>query len=292
MHALTRALGFVLSSVIVVGCSAGTSEEDGSSESDLHSGHGGGDDGHGHGGGDDGHGGGDDGHGGQAGPGWGGHGGEHGRRDRLDGNGNPHPWGHGHHGNQVVTVPAPTGSIIANVNALGSGCPDGAWDASISSDGQTFTLRFNSYEADLKATQPMASESCRITVQLSAPTGMSYSVASLYYSGYVFLEQPGMRAAYTARYSIQEVPGSERNADRDVVQGPIDQEFTFESTPEPIWSPCGGNSNLNIDTSITVMNNPAKTGSAFMNNSAIDGTVGDTDGTLAMQWHLGWRSCH
>jgi len=59
----------------------------------------------------------------------------------MNDNGTPHPWGHGHHGNQVVTVPAPTGSIIANVNALGSGCPDGSWDASISDDGQTFTLR-------------------------------------------------------------------------------------------------------------------------------------------------------
>jgi hypothetical protein len=279
MHASIRALVLALSSVIVVGCSDSTDDDSSSVESDLGWGH----DGHGDGHGGDGHGGGH--------PGWGGHGGEHNRRHRMGDNGQPHAWGHGHHGQQVISVPAPSGSIIANVTALGTGCPDGSWDAAISADGQTFTLRFNQYEASIKATEDRGREECRISVQLSSPAGMSYSVASLFYSGYVFLEQPNMRAAYTARYSFLEIPGSERNADRDVVTGPRDEEFTFQSTPEAIWSPCGGTSTLDIDTSITVMNNPARTGTAFMNNSAVDGTLSDNDGTLAMQWRLGWRRC-
>lgn len=213
-----------------------------------------------------------------------------GHRRRRNRNGQARPWRHGHPGGHEI-VQAPGGNFLADVTALGTGCPEGSWDASISDDGQTFTLRMNQYEAALQPNEEKATKDCRISVKLSSPSGMAYSVASFYYSGYVFLDQEGMRGTYAAKYSFLEAPGVERRADRDVTRGPSDQEFVFASDPRPIWSPCGGSSTLNIDTRITVANNRRKTGSAFMNNSAVDGSLGDNDGSLAMKWRLGWRRC-
>lgn len=219
------------------------------------------------------------------------------RRNKGDhgqaGDGRPaRPWARGHHGKQTIPVSAPEGNFIAEVNANGTGCPEGSWDASISEDGQTFTLRMNQYEAAIQPNEDRATKDCRVSVKLSSPQGMSYSVASFFYSGYVFLDQEGMRGAYSAKYSFAEDPrGTMRQADRDITRGPSDQEFVFASDPRPVWSPCGGTSTLNVDTRITVMNNRRKTGSAFMNNSAVDGSIGNNDGTLAMKWRLGWRRC-
>lgn len=272
---LRTALCFAFFGVMAVGCAteSGDESDEGTTEQALGGGHGG----HG---GHDGHGGGGD------------HG--QGHQHRRKKNGQAPRWQHGHgRGHEVVQVSPPTGNaIVADVDAQGTGCPDGSWDAAISTDGQTFTLRFNQYEASIAANQDRDVKDCRISVKLSSPTGMSYSVASFYYSGYVFLEQEGMRASYAARYSFLEDPRTMRRADRDLVTGPRDESFVFQSDPQPIWSPCGGSSTLNIDTRVTVMNNPQRTGAAFMNNSAIDGTVGNDDGSLAMTWKLGWRRCN
>jgi len=290
LASLRSALCFAFFGVMAVGCATEAGDEnDDSTEQALGGGHGGGNGwggGHGH----DGPGGGHDGHG---------HDNPHHRKH----NGMGPQWHHGHgHGHEIVKVPAGPGghagepvtgnAVVADVDANGTGCPEGSWDASISDDGQTFTLRFNSYEASIDATQDRDVKDCRISVKLSSPEGLSYSVASFYYSGYVFLETADMRASYTARYSFLEDPRTARNADKDILTGPRDESFTFASDPQPIWSPCGGSSTLNIDTRVTVINNRQRTGSAFMNNSAIDGTVGNDDGSLAMTWKLGWRKCH
>lgn len=281
LAALRTALCFAFFGVVtstVAGCAteAGEEEENGTTEQELggHGGWGGG--GHG---------------GGPGGPGA--HG--EGHRHRRKKNGQAPQWHHGHgHGHEIVQVPADpvTGNaIVADVDAQGTGCPDGSWDASISEDGQTFTLRFNQYEASISANQDRDTKDCRVSVKLTSPQGLSYSVASFYYSGYVFLENDGMRASYSARYSFLEDPRTMRRADRDILTGPRDESFTFQSDPQPIWSPCGGSSTLNIDTRVTVINNRQRSGAAFMNNSAIDGTVGNDDGSLAMTWKLGWRRC-
>jgi hypothetical protein len=272
LASLRSALCFAFFGVMAVGCATEAGEdEDSATEQALGGGHGWG---HGH-----------DGNGP---PG-------HNNPHRRKKNGQAPNWHHGHgHGHEIVQVPSTvTGTaIVADVDAQGTGCPDGSWDASISDDGQTFTLRFNQYEASIDANQDRDVKDCRISVKLSSPEGLSYSIASFYYSGYVFLEQDGMRASYAARYSFLEDPHTMRQADRDILTGPRDESFTFQSDPQPIWSPCGGTSTLNIDTRVTVINNRQRTGSAFMNNSAIDGTVGNDDGSLAMTWKLGWRNCH
>lgn len=115
----------------------------------------------------------------------------------------------------AVNVPNPSGSYFASVTANGTGCPAGTWDAAISSDGQTFTLRFSQYETSLNPGQVIAAKDCQLAIKLHSPQGLSYSVSSFYYSGYGFLDAPGMTGRQTAKYYFQGNPvaSSENRSD-------------------------------------------------------------------------------
>jgi hypothetical protein len=258
VSARSLAVAIVLAALpLVVGCSA-DAEDDGSVSSELGGGHG--------------------------------HGGGHGPRGHGP---HGHAWHGGHHGHQVIA--SPQGAYVADINATGSGCQDGTWDASISEDGQTFTLRFSAYEVNLEAGAQQAQSDCQVAIGLKSPDGLSYAVGQVFYSGYVFLEQPGMTAMHTTRYSFDGVPGSERRADRDVIRDVIDSEYTFDSpipAPHQVWSPCGGDRTLLVNTGLMVRNNRQRTGTGYMNSSAIDGSLdpGGTD-VPTMTWNLNWRRC-
>src|SRR5690242_7308718 len=80
------------------------------------------------------------------------------------------------------------GAYFANVKARGSGCPAGTWDAAISDDGETFTLTYSAFEAQVGPGKAVDTKECQLEIDLSSGDGVSYSVASFYYQGYVLLE--------------------------------------------------------------------------------------------------------
>lgn len=179
----------------------------------------------------------------------------------------------------------PQGVYFADVDATGTGCPDGTWDVGISEDGETFTLLFNSYAATVSPGQRSDLKECQIDIELGSPQGLSYSVASFYYQGYVFLEKPGMTARQTASYAFR---GKRENAaDRNEVVGPADESYIFSDEIEPnrrVWSPCRRDDALHVRTRLDMKNEPHRTGSGFINSAAVDGS-------LAFKWKLQWRRC-
>src|SRR6185436_3537723 len=147
-----------------------------------------------------------------------------------------------------INVPNPNGAYFASVTANGSGCPAGTWDAAISSDGQTFTLRFSQYETTIDPGQAIAIKDCQLQIKLHSPQGLSYSVSSFYYSGYAFLDQEGMTAAQTAKYYFQGNPVAASENRSDLV-GPLDKEYVFNDsigTGDMVWSQCGVDRDLNV----------------------------------------------
>jgi hypothetical protein len=185
-----------------------------------------------------------------------------------------------------VPVPNPNGSYFASVTANGSGCPAGTWDADISDDGQTFTLRFSDYQTDMNPGQIMVLKDCQLAIKLHSPQGLSFAVSSFYYSGYSFLDSPGMTATQTAKYYFQGNPIAS-NENRSDLVGPLDQEYTFTDnvgTLDLVWSKCGVDRDLNVATRIMLKNNPQKTGTGHIDNTAVDGSV-------QLKFKLSWRSC-
>lgn len=185
-----------------------------------------------------------------------------------------------------TTVTNPGLPYFADVTANGTGCPAGTWNVNIDPSGQTFTLTFSSYDISLSPGQALAVRDCQIGINLHSPQGLSYSIAQFFYSGYAFLDSPGMSARQTAHYYFQGNP-IEAEKGNTSLSGPVDQEYTYQDNvpiADLVWSPCGAQRLLNVSTRILEMNNPQKTGTGYMNTLAVDGNI-------TLRFKLSWRSC-
>ncbi len=201
------------------------------------------------------------------------------------GNHGPQDWHGRPHGR--THLEQPQGVYFADVSANGTGCPAGSWDVGISEDGETFTLRFSQYEATVEPGQARDVKDCKLDIKLKSPEGLSYSVASFYYQGYVFLEKEGMRARQVASYSF-DGNRRENRADRNEVTGPLDDSYLFASELGPAqraWSPCGTDDTLHIATRLVMRNDPQNSGSGYVNSATVDGS-------LTFNWKVHWRRCH
>jgi hypothetical protein len=275
---------FIASALLVglglfaAGCAANNGQEDdGSTSEDFRTGNG---FGHGPGGN------GPPGHGGDHGGGPGGdHGGFHGPHHGGQGLGQHHFGGHfGQHGPETVTPPA--GVYLASITAAGSGCPDGSWDVGISDDGQTFTLAFSAYEAQVASGQAVDMKDCTLDINLGSTGGLSFSVASFNYQGYILLDQDGMSAHQSASYFFEHENPHDQS--RNDVGGPFDNSYLFTDDIgmfQRSWSPCGQNSTLHVRTGLVMRNNPQNSGDGYINASTVDGS-------LSVKWGLNWRQCN
>jgi hypothetical protein len=189
---------------------------------------------------------------------------------------------------QSVSVPNPSGAYFASVNANGSGCPAGSWDAAISQDGKAFTVTFSSYEAFVDPGQAMAIKDCTLGIDLKTPNGFSFSVSSFHYQGYAILDKSGMTARQTAKYYFMGNPVPARELRSDM-RGPYDDSYLFTDRigiADLVWSPCGAQRRLNVQSRLVLRNNSRKTGSGYINTSSVDGEV-----KTVFRIGLSWRRC-
>lgn len=195
----------------------------------------------------------------------------------------------------TVTVRDPNGLYFANVTARGLGCPSGSWAASISPDGQTFTLTFSRYELQVAPAEEDDSKQvpCTINVSLNSPAGLSYAVTSFYYQGTAVLD-PGVRASLSAYYSFPgqrvsaTVDGSPLGVVKEDIYGPYDKGYLFEDnlrSSDYVYSECGTTRVLQIVTKLSLENTtPRRNG--YVNLAALDGS---TRGSIVLKFAT--RAC-
>lgn len=182
--------------------------------------------------------------------------------------------------------PNPTLPYFASVTANGTGCPAGSWDVQISPDGQTFTLRFSAYETSVDPGAVIAVKDCALGIDLHSPGGLSWTIASAFYQGYGFLDSAGMTATQTAKYYFQGNPLQAREGRTDL-KGPFDDEYVFVdqvNITDLVWSPCGTDRRVNVNTRIVVKNNTKKTGTGYLNTAV-------ADGSLELVFRLQFKAC-
>ncbi|MET0344575.1 MAG: DUF4360 domain-containing protein [Polyangiales bacterium] len=177
------------------------------------------------------------------------------------------------------------GGFFAAVNARGTGCPAGSWVSSISSDGQVFTMTFSAYEIRVNVDVQNSTRDCILGLKLQSPRGLQFSLPTIYYGGYAFLEN-GVSARQTASYTFRN-SGTTVNQPASQLRGPYDSDFLFthgaRTVNDRAWSPCGYDRVVNVNTQITMQNgNPRASG--YMNLAAIDG-----EAKLVLR--LAWRGC-
>lgn len=183
------------------------------------------------------------------------------------------------------SLTGPEDAYFAKVTANGTGCPAGTWDTTISSDGQTFTTTFSAFEVQVDKKSMVSVKDCQLNITLHSPQGVQYSVQKFYYGGYVFLDE-GVQLRQDAKYYFSGAPDEGGEARTDMT-GPFDDTTLVEDTRREgqlVWSRCGVDRNLQVRSTLRLLNssNPRRTG--YANIAAIDASN-------KLVFKLAWKKC-
>jgi hypothetical protein len=179
---------------------------------------------------------------------------------------------------------SPDNVRIRGISYAGTGCPAGSVAENISPDFQALTLLFDSYvvEAGLNVPLSESRKNCQLLVDLDFPNGWQYSIFTVDYRGYLALD-PGSIGQQTARYYFQGQP--QTSTLTTTFRGPDQRDYQIRDTfglTSTVWSPCGAQRALNINSSINVRANRGSR--ALMTNDSIDLQVHQVYG-------IRWQRC-
>jgi len=182
----------------------------------------------------------------------------------------------------------PTGQVTINsITYGGSGCPQGTVSQFISEDKQTFTLIFDSYIVDVGPGISISKNraNCQINVDLHYPAGFQWSIYTQDYRGYASLDK-GVTGLQKATYYFSGM--SQQASTSTTFTGPQDGDYLLTDTipfDSVVWSPCGSDGALNINSQIVVSNSGNKQGQGELTTDSIDGKV-------TFQYGIQWQTCH
>ncbi|SMF29255.1 DUF4360 domain-containing protein [Pseudobacteriovorax antillogorgiicola] len=188
---------------------------------------------------------------------------------------------------QANEAPDPSKVYIKKITWAGSGCADStAVGSNISADAQAFTLTFNSFSAEIGPGIPLGDRrsKCKIKVDLRIPGGWSYALFDVDYRGEVALEE-GVNATFNSQYYFQS-----RSSDRVIfeshLQGEIFDFFQRRDTvgiSDVVWSPCGKNRALNIESEVSLDTDHSDRSGAFY--------IDSMDGSFTQVYSIQWLKC-
>ena len=153
---------------------------------------------------------------------------------------------------------------IAGLNFNGNGCRNDGVDATaqlfpLNSPNPTeFQILFSSFIAQQGQGTPLAERQrfCIITVTLRVPPSFQFSFAELDYYGRADLPFAGLTGTQRTTYSFTNRPGSVTF--QTELTGPVSQNYTrTDHTDVLLWSPCGGEIPMTIETQVFLGGNPA-----------------------------------
>jgi len=181
----------------------------------------------------------------------------------------------------------PTGVRIRNLSWAGSGCPAGTVAWNVAPDAMAFTLLFDSYVAEIGPGLPLSlgRKNCQILVDLDFPQGWSYSVFTVDYRGFFNLDS-GVSGIQQSNYYFQGELLTARLQTK--LNGPKVGDYQIRDSlglDALVWSPCGAQRALNINSSVYLEN---KSGNP---NARGTMTTDSIDGKVTLIYGLQWRRC-
>ncbi|WP_141732606.1 DUF4360 domain-containing protein [Oligoflexus tunisiensis] len=186
--------------------------------------------------------------------------------------------------------PVPSEPItIKKIQYNGTGCPLGTVAKNISEDKTAFTLTFSEFVAEAGPGISLSAgrKNCVATLVLDVPAGWQYSIGSFYFRGFMALDK-GIRAEHSASYFLEGQGKTGTFSSRQ--SGPYENDYVFNDNvgiSSAVWSPCGVERALNINTSIRVSNTNSRqypNAQGLITNDSIDGQI-------TQVWGLTWRRC-
>lgn len=181
-------------------------------------------------------------------------------------------------------APNPKQVTIKRITYAGNGCGQGTVNQNLSLDARAFTLTFSDYYAEVGPNAPggRASSQCKIKLDIRVPQGWSYTLFNVDYRGEVFLDE-GVQANLKSKYFFQADPGNyvEFNAPIDGYYWDAFQKRDELAFNDLVWSPCGKNRALNMETEVSLSNDQNPNGEGLFDIDSIDGEFSTT---FLIQW--------
>lgn len=176
------------------------------------------------------------------------------------------------------------GTYFADVTANGTGCPAGTWEKQLSDDKRSFTITFSAFDAKVDPASMVSVKDCQLALKIKSKKPVSYAVQTFSFEGYAQL-QAGVSARVLANYYFQGNPKQDARDEMELT-GEYDKEYAFSQNialPEQVWSDCGLERDLNVRTTVRVLNTtPGKDGKV---------NVAQAKGKPKLFVHLSERPC-
>ena len=166
----------------------------------------------------------------------------------------------------------------------GNGCPGGTASATLSPDSKQLSILFDQYivEAGSATGRSIDRKSCNLAIPVHVPQGYSISIMQVDYRGFAAIPVGG-RGQFNVEYFFAGSRGPRQV--KNFRGGTNDSyEMTDRLAAEAlVWSSCGANVNLRVNTSMLVQSNSR-------GNQAL-ATVDSADVSAGLVYHIQWRRC-
>ncbi len=194
----------------------------------------------------------------------------------------------------------PPGVRIQNIQAVGSGCPQGSFHANISPDGSNFSLLLDNFISESNLYNPISRLLCELRITFQVPRGWSMAVIQADYRGFVYADANTM-ATHQALYSFDgskprnERPGYENSGRYSFrateFRGPVEKNYFIRHTLDQRvvpWADCSSNGTQTLFLTTFLMSRNFNVSSQLMAQITLD----SVDGVLQSQnYQLAWRTC-
>ncbi|KAF2239065.1 hypothetical protein EV356DRAFT_528366 [Viridothelium virens] len=183
------------------------------------------------------------------------------------------------------TAPNASQVQIESLTYGGTGCPQGTVASVISDDRTTMTLIFDSYVASMGSGIAITEnrKNCQLNINLQYPGGFQYSIFSADYRGFAELDA-GVNGTQQSTYYFSGQTAQVSTQSNFI--GPMDGDYLVHDQAQSIstiWSPCGANGALNINSQVRVA------GSKSTLNGLM--TTDSVDTKFTQIVYFNWQTC-
>ena len=166
----------------------------------------------------------------------------------------------------------------------GTGCPANSASVALSPDSKSLSILFDQYVVESGGTtgRDLDRKTCNIAVPVHVPQGLSVSVFRVDYRGFNSLPY-GAYSQFNVEYFFA---GARGPSFQKTFNGQLASNYTLSNTliaSAVVWSPCGQDVNLRVNSSMLVRTNAQREQSMA--------TVDSADIRAGLIYNLAWRRC-
>ncbi len=164
----------------------------------------------------------------------------------------------------------------------GTGCPAGSASVTLSPDQKSLSLIFDSFQVQANSFKTLDRKSCNLAIPVHVPQGFSISIIEADYRGFNSLPY-GAESQFSSEYFFAGGRGPK------VIRkffGELDSDYLVQSNvvlTGLVWSACGADVNLRVNSSIYVKSNLA-------GEDAL-ATIDSADFKAGILYKIQWRRC-